>query len=193
MARISKDLIDVYYFYGIDRDNRRIFLDGEITQESSQNIRRGILYLDSLSHEKPIELWICSEGGDEYCTFSIYDTLRTVKCPVHTIATGMCFSAAPLLVAAGTVGERYITPHCWMMVHQTWFDHVPLARIDEHKRTLEHSFKVCEQWYNLMGKHTKLSAKQWMQKCNRIGDYYFDAEKAVEYGLVDQLWSEKDE
>lgn len=188
---IPKDWIDAYYSYGIDRDNRRIFLDGTIEQESAQYIRRSILYLDSLNQDKPIELWICSEGGDEYCAFSIYDTLRTIKAPIHTIATGMCMSAAPLLVAAGLTGERYATPNCYFMVHQSW-DNFGTDRIDSQGKLLEHYEDVGTRWYNLMQSHTKLTALKWRNMCEAVGDHYFDASKAVEYGLVDQLWSEKD-
>lgn len=187
---IPKDWVSAYFEFGVDKDNRRIFLDGEIHAESAQYIRRSILYLDSLSSEKPIELWICSEGGDEYCALSIYDTLSTIKCPVHTIATGMCMSVAPLLVAAGKVGERYATPHSWFMVHQSWSEEIP-SRVDEQKKAIEHAYEVGKQWYTLMAKHTKTSAIQWRRMCEKVGNTYFNAEEALEFGLVDQLWSEK--
>lgn len=192
MGRITKDWVEAYYEYGIDPANRRIFLDGEIDADSASYIRRGILYMESESDDKPIELWVCSEGGDEYGMFSIYDVLRTVKCPIHTIATGLCMSAAPLLVAGGFKGERYATPNSWFMVHESWTDDGGPKRLTEKKREADHETEMTKRWAELMDRHTKLSAKQWLQKCNKVGDYFFDADKAVEYGLVDQLWSEKD-
>lgn len=191
MARIPKDWVDAYYSYGIDRANRRIFLDGEIEAESASYIRRSVLYMESEDRDKAIELWVCSEGGDEYGMFSIYDVLRTVKCPIHTIATGLCMSAAPLLVAAGFKGQRYATPNAWFMVHESWSDS-GIKRITEQERDIQHGKAMEARWSELMAKHTKLSEKQWLQRCNKVGDYYFDADKALQYGLVDQLWSEKD-
>ncbi len=188
---IPKDWIEAYFSYGVDKDNRRIFLDGEINFESSQYVRRSTLYLDSLSQEKPIELWICSEGGDEYCMFSIYDTLRTVKCPITTIATGLCMSAAPLLIAAGEKGERYATPNSWFMIHDSW-DDLGQQKVQELKVTTKHLETMCRRWASLMAKHSTKSQKFWLDLCKKPGDFYFDAAEAIEYGLVDQLWDEKD-
>jgi ATP-dependent Clp protease protease subunit len=188
---VSRDWVDAYFNYGVDKNNRRIFLDGELDTESSSYIRRSILYLDSINHDQPIELWICSEGGDEYAMFSIYDTLRTVRCPIHTIATGMCMSAAPLLVAAGEASQRYATPNSWFMVHQSW-DDFGEARIDERKKVIAHYESLAERWYELMALHTKHDAKFWKKLCSSVGDSYFSADMAVEYGLVDHIWSEKE-
>ena len=188
---IPNNWIDSYFTYGVDKGNRRIFLDGEITTQSAQYIRRGILYLDSLDSKRPIELWICSDGGDIYSMFSIYDTLRTVKCPIHTIATGMCMSAAPLLVAAGEIGERYATPNCYFMVHQFW-DPSPSERIDVIEIGTRHSKDMLNRWGDLMEEHTSLDKRAWFRKIKKVGDTYFDAEKALEYSLIDQIWSEKD-
>ncbi len=191
MARIPKDWVEAYYTYGIDKDNRRIFLDGCIDEDSAATLRRSILYLDSQADNKPIELWICSEGGDLYGMFSIYDTLRTVTCPIHTIATGMCMSATPLLVAAGTKGERYATPNSWWMIHQHWVTQGHDARIDEVQKANRHNYALLSRHLDLLSQHSKMSKSQLEKMCKSPGDDYFDANKALEYGLVDHIWSER--
>ncbi len=187
MTRIPKDWVDAYYSYGIDRANRRIFLDGEIDTNSASYVRKGLLYMQSESLDKKIELWISSEGGDEYGMFSIYDILRTMESPVHTVATGLCMSAAPLLVAAGRKGDRFATPNSWFMIHESWDEPIP-ARIKEQQKTLDHYKEMGQRWADLMARHTNLTAKQWLQKCDRVGDCFFDADKALEYGIVDWIW-----
>ena len=43
-----------------------------------------------------------------------------------------------------------------------------------------------------MAKHGKKDAAFWRRLCNKKEDIYFNAMTAVEYGLVDQLWDERE-
>src|SRR6188474_705441 len=100
-ARITKDWIEAYFEYGIDRQNRRIFLFDGVDEGAIGTVIKGLYYMDSESVEKPIELFIGSFGGSEYEMFGLYDVIRTLRAPIYTTAIGKCMSAAPLLVACG--------------------------------------------------------------------------------------------
>lgn len=190
-ARITKDWIDAYFDYGVDKQNRRIFMFDGVDENSIGTVIKGLYYMDAESTEKPIELFIGSFGGSEYEMFALYDTIRTLKAPIHTTAIGKCMSAAPLLVACGEPGHRYATPNTWFMVHQSW-DEFGAKRTDELKRDLEHYDDMAKNWYNLMATHTNVSAKVWRSRCEKAGDTYFSAEQAQEWGLIDHIWNEKD-
>lgn len=191
MARISKDWVDIYIDNGIDKSNRRIFMFDDIDDKSIGTVIKGLYYMDSESTEKPIELFIGSFGGSEYDMFALYDVIRTLESPIYTIAIGKCMSAGPLLVACGEQGHRYATPNTFFMVHQSW-DDLGIKRVDELKKDLQHYEQMADSWYSLMEKHTKQSASFWKKECQKVGDKYFDAEQAKEWGIIDHIWSEKD-
>jgi ATP-dependent Clp protease, protease subunit len=191
MARINKDLIDIYFDYGVDRQNRRIFLFDDINKDSVGTIIKGLYYMDSESKERPIELFVGSPGGSEYEMFGLYDVIQTIEAPVHTIAIGHCMSAAPLLVACGEPGFRYAMPNAWFMVHESWDDWGE-KRLGEIKKELEHYRAMDSRWCELMEKHSNQTNKFWSKQSNKIGDAFFNAEQAKQWGLVDHIWGEED-
>lgn len=189
--RITKDWIDAYFEYGVDRVNRRVFLFDGVDESSIGIVIKALYYMDSESTEKPIELFIGSFGGSEYEMFALYDVIRTLKAPIHTTAIGKCMSAAPLLVACGEPGQRYATPNTWFMVHQSWGEWGE-KDTDTLKREIDHYDQMEERWTELMAKHSNKPAKFWLEKSREKGDVYFDAETAQKLGLIDHIWDEKE-
>lgn len=189
---IHKDWVEPYFEYGIDVNNRRIFLTDDIDQSTASALIKGIYLMETKNTTESIELFISSFGGDEYFMFGIYDAIRTVKCPLVTVAIGPCMSAAPLLVAAGSKGERYATPNAWFMVHEGESNEVGEQRFMSMKAAVKHRDDMIQRWYLLMEKHTKKDAKFWESLCKKVEDSYFDVDKAMEYGIIDKIWEEKE-
>jgi ATP-dependent Clp protease protease subunit len=189
--RISKDWVDAYFQYGVDINNRRVFLFDGVDEDSIGHVIKGLYLMEANSTDKPIELFIGSFGGSEYEMFALYDVIGTLKTPIHTTAIGKCMSAAPLLVARGEPGHRYATPNTWFMVHQSWGEWGE-KDTDTLKREVEHYDDMEKRWVDLMAKHTKQPAKFWLRKSREKGDVYFDAYKAQEFGLIDHIWDEKE-
>lgn len=189
-ARITKDWIEAYFNFGIDRINRRIFMFDGVDEDSIGMVIKGLYYMDAES-DKPIELFIGSFGGSEYEMYALYDVIGTLNSPIHTTAIGKCMSAAPLLVARGEPGFRYATPNTWFMVHQSW-DDFGERRVDEIKKDIRHYEAMGKKWYELMASHTNQTAAFWKKHCEQVGDKYFDAYQAQEWGLIDHIWDEKD-
>lgn len=191
LVRISKDWIDAYFEYGVDRQNRRVFMFDGVEENSIGTVIKALYYMDSESKDKPIEVFIGSFGGSEYEMFALYDVIRTLKAPIHTTAIGKCMSAAPLLVACGEPGFRYATPNTWFMVHQSWED-FGAKRTDDLKKDIKHYDEMGDRWYDLMEKHTNQKAAFWRKLCDKSGDHFFDAYKAQEFGIIDHIWDEKE-
>lgn len=190
MPTITKDWVDAYFEYGVDPNNRRIFLLSDIEDEHINKIIKGIYLLDAQDDKKPIELYVSSFGGDIYEMFALYDVLNTTTCPIHTVAIGKCMSAAPLIVAAGKKGFRYTMPNTQWMIHQPSID-LGFDRQDHIKMDLHHCESLKSNWTDLLQKHSKLSKQEWLRFMNKSGDQYFSADEAIEKGLVDHIWSEK--
>lgn len=186
---MTKEWIEVLFEYGVDKTNRRVFLFDDIDSQPIGTVIKALYLMDSEGHD-PIELYVGSYGGIEYDMYALYDTINTIKSPIHTIAIGKCMSAAPLLVACGERNNRYATANTFFMIHQGWED-IGVKRYDELKNDVKLYDIINKKWCELMEKHTKKSASFWDDQCKKVGDLYFDAYQAQDWGVVDYVWEEK--
>lgn len=190
MSRIHRDWIDVYFDYGVDTKNRCIFLTQDVDEESVGNVIKGMYLMENEDSTKPIELRIMSYGGDVYNMFALHDTTRTLRSPIHTIGLGNVQSAAVLLIACGEKGQRWAGENTTFMVHvPSWSKDYTTQH--NHAIDVKESERLWERWYNLMGVYTKKPYKFWRKLCDKKTDFYFDADQALEFGLIDNIWSEK--
>ena len=183
MARLAKDWIDPYLQKGIDSTNRRLMLLGEINIETAGNFVKGLKLLEAASSD-PVEVMISSEGGDVYDMFGIYDVLRASKCRIRTIGFGKIMSAAILLQAAGD--ERYCYKNTHFMTHQAAWENPTMDFGSQHLNIVKHVMNMDIHCIKCLAAHTKLSIAKW-KKISQNLDYYFDAKKALEFGVVDQI------
>lgn len=183
--------LEVYFNHGLDFKNRRLFLFGDIEEDVIGHTIKSLYYLERINHD-PIELYVSSLGGSEYEMFALYDVFNTIQSPIHTVAIGKCMSAAPLIVAAGVRGERYAMPNAWFMIHQGTIDGEN-GRIESAADTISHYKKINDKWYQAMAQHTNKTKQWWERVCKKVGDSYFSADEAIDLGIVDHIWMEKDQ
>lgn len=188
MAKIAKEAIEIYFDKGIDIANRRIFLIGDIDDESVGNVIKALYLIEADSAEKPAELFINSPGGSITAALGLYDTMNTIKCPVHTFAVGQCCSAAPLLLCCGEAGQRWVGEHTMFMTHQGADD--MSGKFSDIKAGMQASFRLDNEWLKLVAKHSKKPLAFWKKKSTGP-DFYFTADEAIEWGLADSIWDEK--
>jgi ATP-dependent Clp protease protease subunit len=140
---------------------------------------------------KPIELYVSSIGGELDEAFALHDVTRTVRSPIHTCALGKCMSAAPMLVACGQKGERYATEHTTFMLHDAQLG----AGVDCAANVATHA-KITEQMMDryavLLARYSSKDKRHWKRIFSGKVDRFFDAEQALDWGLIDAIWSEKD-
>lgn len=184
----NKDLIDAYFENGVDIINRRVFI-GDIDTESVNDAIKGLYLMETDSTTKPCEMFISSYGGTVYDALALYDIINTLKCPIHTFAYGKCMSAAPLLLAAGKEGQRWVAPHVSFM-HHDWNDEVS-GTGSELEAMVKHNEEVGKMWTNLLVRHSTKDFRWWQSRAKRAADFYFSAEEAIEWGIADQMWIEK--
>ena len=186
--RFEKDWVDTYFERGIDINNRRLFI-GDIDSDTADKAIKGLYLMETESPDQPVEVFISSFGGNIYEALAIYDIFNTVKCPIHTFAYGKCMSAAPLLLAAGKPGCRWVSPHCAFM-HHDWAAEVE-GKGTELANVVKHYEVLGKAWTELFAKHTTQNFKWWDTRAKRATDFYFTADQALEWGVADQFWSEK--
>lgn len=77
---------------------RIIFLNGEVNDAVSALVCAQLLFLEAESPKKPIQLYINSPGGVVTSGFAMYDTMRYIRAPVHTLCMGTARSMGSFLL-----------------------------------------------------------------------------------------------
>lgn len=174
---------------GIDVKGRRIFLHGGVDEETIALAIRG-MYLLADMKDDPIELFVTSYGGELDEAFALHDVTRTIKVPVHTVALGKCMSAAPLLVACGRRGERYASENCQFMMHDVSLDELEGSPVYIESQVSAARVQMAK-YAELLAEYTSKSKGHWTRMFNMRADKFFSAEEALEWGLIDHIWAEK--
>ena len=146
-----------------------------------------LLFLQMEDPKKEIHLYINSPGGSVSDGMAIYDTLKFMQCDVVTYCIGMAASMSTVLLAAGTKGKRYALPNSRVMIHQ------PSGGAGGQTSDISIAAKEILRWRqtinNILSQHSGKSIEQLEKDSDR--DYYMSAEEAKEYGLVDEVISQK--
>ena len=163
--------------------DRIIFLGTGINDQVANIIQAQLLFLESTDSSKDIQIYINSPGGGVYAGLGIYDTMQLIKPNVATICTGMAASMGAVLLCAGEKGKRSGLTHSRVMIHQ------PVGGIHGQASDIEITAKeiltLKEELYNIISKHTGQDYKKVYADSDR--DYWMKSDKALEYGMIDEI------
>ncbi len=107
-----------YDIYSRLLKDRIIFLTGPIDDHVAASVCAQLLFLESVSKDKTISMYIQSPGGLVSAGLAIYDTMQYIKPEVSTVCIGQAASAGSLLLMAGAKGKRIALPNSKIMIHQ---------------------------------------------------------------------------
>lgn len=128
-------------------------------------------------------LYIDSPGGYVHTFSSMQSLVRSGEVMYHTIALGHACSAACLMTAMGTF--RWAIPECNFMFHDAaWID---WGKTREMRESLELHEKMLNRVFELFARQTDKPLEFWMEKAygKYSNDFYFSAEEALEWGMID--------
>ena len=163
--------------------DRIIILGEEINPTSADIVVAQLLFLESEDPTKDISLYINSPGGSVTAGLAIYDTMQYIRSDVQTICLGQAASMGALLLTAGAPGKRFILPSARVMIHQPWGGvNGQVSDIAIHAREL---VRIKHLMIDYFAEHTKKSREVISTDLER--DFFFTAQEAVDYGLVDQI------
>jgi ATP-dependent Clp protease, protease subunit len=166
---------------------RVIFLVGQVEDYMANLIVAQLLFLESENPDKDIHLYVNSPGGAVTAGLAIYDTVQFIQPEVSTMCIGQAASMGALLLAGGAAGKRYSLPHSRMMIHQPLGGFQGQASdIDIHAREI---LAVRERLNKILAKHTGQPLEKIQADTDR--DNFMSGTEAVEYGLVDQVLSDR--
>ena len=166
--------------------NRIVFLGAAIDDNVTNLVVAQLLHLESENPDADIAIYINSPGGDMNGLFAIHDTMRYINPDVATICAGMAASMASVLLTGGAKGKRYALPYAKILIHQPWVQQVggQATDIEIHARDLIATRRSLAGIYELT---TGKTVEQVLKDIER--DYYMTAQEALEYGIVDQVFS----
>ena len=164
-------------------ENRIIFLQGVITNETANELVMKLLYLQSENRRKDIHFYINSPGGSVSATLAIYDTMNILSCPVATYCVGLAASGGAILLAGGAKGKRFALPHSKVMIHQPWGE--VGGQVSDIEIQAQQILKDREVLNGILSQHTGKSIEQISKDIDR--DFYLTGDEAKEYGLVDDI------
>jgi ATP-dependent Clp protease, protease subunit len=170
-----------YDIYSRLLKERIIFLDSPVNDQVANIIVAQMLFLDSESQDKPINLYINSPGGSVTAGMSIYDTMKFVKAPIHTLCRGQACSMGAFLLSSGDV--RRALPNARVMIHQPLGGYQGQATdMEIHMNEMLHIKSMLNK---ILSMNTGKSLKQIEKDCER--DNFMSAEAAKKYGLIDEV------
>jgi len=162
---------------------RIIFLTGPIDDHMSTLICAQLLFLEAESPEKDIFMHINSPGGVVTSALSIYDTMHFIKPDVVTVCLGQASSAGSLLLASGAKGKRYSLRNSRIMIHQ------PLGGFRGQASDIEiHANEILDirrRLNTILSEHTGQTFDVIAEATDR--DQFFSPERALAFGLIDQV------
>lgn len=184
---------------------RTIGIYGPVTEESCNNVVSGLIYFRDIGRSQeviyceedqeevvkeynlPIELYISTEGGQVPDMFSVYDCMRDVRkdCDVLTFGLGKVMSAGVLILAAGTKGKRKVGRNCRLMIHS--LQGGQYGSIKELEVDIKEVKWYQQRYIESLSRETNLTERQIKNFFRRKTDTFFDAQQALEWGIVDEI------
>ena len=162
--------------------SRILYLFKEISSENVERIIARLLELDKDRKRRPITMYINSPGGEIGAGFALIDIMEKCKCPIKTIATGEVASMAVPIFLAGTMGQRYISKHTFLMLHPGSTgvgDYISFAK----SRIL--NAEELEKMYNNYVISRSNIPKRILTEA-KSKEKYLTAKECLKYGLADK-------
>jgi ATP-dependent Clp protease protease subunit len=165
-------------------ENHVYHLYGEIDIENVNGCIRWITYENlDVREERVLTIYINSTGGDLYQALALIDIIKNSLHPVRIIGVGAVMSAAFLIFAAGTKGQRYAATNTSFMCHQ--FTSGGEAKYHDIKAEMKENESLNAKMVEILKDATGLSSARIRSKLLPASDVYLTAQETVDIGVAD--------
>lgn len=182
-----EDILPAEEKIGLGLLNNHIhFLTGEVNEESILEVIKWIVYENlQANKEKVLTLYINSTGGSLCDAFALIDVMRNSACPIRTIGMGSVMSAAFLIFAAGTKGQRFIARNTSIMCHQ--FSEDMDGKYHDIKAQMRESENTNKRMLEVLKESTGLNNRVIRTKLLPPSDVWLNADDVIELGVADHI------
>ena len=170
----SEKLRDVYLIGDLDKDTARASIQRlrELASESS----------------RPITVYLNTPGGNVTDGLAIHDVVSQLVrqgLEISIVVQGMAYSMGSVVLQAASPGRRLAYQHSWIMIHEPakWAGWQSTTAAAQHLDRLK---QMQNQIYRILSERSGKPLKQIIRDTKR-NDFYLDAAKAQEYGLIDAV------
>jgi ATP-dependent Clp endopeptidase proteolytic subunit ClpP len=129
----------------------------------------------------PINIYINSEGGCLYSALSIIDIISLNKVTINTIVSGVCMSAATLILLSGH--NRCMMVNSYMLIHNIssgfWGK---MHEFEDEMKNLNELTKKLKEIYKKNSNITKTQLDKILKT-----DVLIPANDCLKYGLIDEI------
>ena len=170
-----------YDIYSRLLKERIIFLVGPVNDYSANIIVAQMLFLQYEDPKKPINFYINSPGGSVTAGMSIYDTMKFVSNPIHTLCLGQAASMGAFFLYSGDV--RRTLPNSRIMIHQ------PLGGASGQASDIaihaKEILRIKDELNTILAHNCKKTLAEIEKDTDR--DNFLSSAEALAYGLVDEI------
>ncbi len=161
---------------------RTLVISGEVNQQLAAQVISQLLAMDAES-DKPITIYINSQGGHVESGDTIHDMIRFVRSPVTIVGTGWVASAGALIYVAVPRERRYCLPNTRFLLHQ------PAGGVGGQASDIEIEAR---EILSMRERLNRVFARETGQPLEKIADdtrrnFWLSAQAAQDYGLVGQI------
>lgn len=177
----AQRILEMSVFSRLCQD-RILFLNGEVNQESCNTLVAQMLYLSSID-DRDISLYVSSPGGDVVAGLSVIDTMDFIKPQVATTCIGMAASMGAVILSNGEKGKRFVLPHSRVMIHSVSSQHG--GHTADIKIEMEQTLRCQNDVYAILAKNMGKSFEEIEAMCDR--DKWLIGQEAVDAHVADVL------
>jgi len=198
MARPTHDLNDRFVLDLVDAVKailrketsdrlRDVYLVGDIEKDVARNVIERLREMAN-DNGRPITLYVNSAGGNVTDGLAIHDSIRQIVASgieVTIVVQGMAYSMGSVVLQAASEGRRLALPHSWIMIHEPakWAGWQSTSAAAQHLDRLK---QMQAQIYEILAKRSHKPLAKIIRDTKRT-DFYLDAKKALDYGLIDGI------
>jgi ATP-dependent Clp protease protease subunit len=166
---------------------RDIYLIGDIEKDTARGVIERLRELAN-DNNRPITLYINSAGGNVTDGLAIHDAIREIVArgiEVTIVVQGMAYSMGSVVLQAASPDRRLSYPHSWIMIHEPakWAGWQSTSAAAQHLDRLK---QMQAQIYQILATRSGKPLQKIIRDTKRT-DFYLDAAKALEYGLIDGI------
>jgi ATP-dependent Clp protease protease subunit len=188
--RLLSELVDAVKEFVHKEESARlrdVYLIGDIEKDTARSAIEKLRELANAS-KKPITVYVNSAGGNVTDGLAIHDVIHHLVgtgIEVTIIVQGMASSMGSVVLQAASPGKRLAYPHSWIMIHEPakWAGWQSTTAAAQHLDRLK---QMQNQIYRIMADRSGKPLRQIIRDTKRV-DFYLDAWKAKEYGLIDRV------
>lgn len=167
---------------------RTLVISGEINQALASHVIAQLLALAADS-DKPVTIFINSQGGHVESGDTIHDVIRFIKPRVRMVGTGWVASAGALIFVSVPLEDRFALPNTRFLLHQpAGGSGGTAADIDIEAREI---LKMRDRINRIFSEATGQPIERIEKDTHR--NFWLGAKDAKEYGLVGRIVASQDE